>query len=1113
MAEGIERRIVSVLFADLVGFTTLSEELDPEDVAAVQDAYFATVRETIGRYGGVLEKFIGDAAMAVFGIPRSRDDDAERAVRAALAVVNAVEQLDARLPLAGGSLQVRVGVNTGEVVHSEPVAGEWRVTGDTVNTAARLQTAAPPGGVLLGEATTVAVAGAIELEPAVAIELKGKAEPVRASVALGARASPSREFAMGRLRAPIIGRDAELDRLDRALEEAVAGDPARLVIAAPPGVGKTRLVEEFVRRSVDSRGDVVAWRARLRPDAVGPYQPVAQVVLSALAGAGMDVRAGLPGRAADIARDALVARATAAGRARVVADHLVEVLSPPDASEPTRPVDRVTLFEAWLEGLDALAGPATQVWLIEDVHWAGGDVLAFLELAGSAPSPGGRLVLATARPALLERDGGWSAATAMIDLPPLTSPDASRLVRALVGEAIPDDLAGRVVERSDGNPLFIEELLRTWASVGVLIEESDGTWRLVSPSADIPLPATVQSIYAAQIDDLPPGARRVARRASVAGRRFPERALDPLEAPGTDGALARLVRRAFVAEVPPDPLLGPAYAYRHALLRDAGYASLARAERARLHARLARWLDVTAGSRSAEVAELIAVHYASALESTPRLTSAVDETLSREEARRLAVTWFERAGDAALAVAAHESARALFRRALDLLLEDEVIDGARLLLRVGDATALAADMDEGAAAYERSVELFRTALAGTRAGVAREGYARAASALGDVWNQQIRFAEAEGLADRALAEIGERDDAATARLLRLKAWALINRTDAYEEGLPIAERALDIARGTGDRDLELETLDTLVVIQTNAELVGAPAWTELARMAEERRDWRLAALGHRTRAGLLEDDRPDEAQLALIDARRVAREHGLTEPLAWADYEDAELGLRCGGWDAAFEAGRRAIDIGVRNAYHRVVIRTWFTVTPIADARRDTDLLAEASRWLETQTALPRDPPAPWARMMLGALRIRFARAGVEAMPTVRANAVREAFQTGSASAYAAMRTLVERWIEAGDLEDATTALEAAEASRAGTATTALFRAVVASLRARVDAAASDAGPHAAEEARAAAARFRETGAPWWEAFALRTLERAGDAKPEEIERAAEVERALGARG
>src|SRR5215210_2861163 len=247
--RAVERKIVSILFADLVGFTALSERLDAEDVAAVQGAYFDTVRQVIGRYGGQLEKFIGDAAMAVFGVPVTRDDDSERAVRAGLALASAVEQLGARVGLERDALAVRVGVNSGEVIHSLGAGpGDAVVTGDPVNVAARLQAAAASGEVLVGETTALAVAAAVELEEARALELKGKAEPVLARSALSIRSEPSRDAAMGALRAPLLGREAELGRLLAETERA-RRESRRLLVVAPPGVGKTRLVDEFAVRA------------------------------------------------------------------------------------------------------------------------------------------------------------------------------------------------------------------------------------------------------------------------------------------------------------------------------------------------------------------------------------------------------------------------------------------------------------------------------------------------------------------------------------------------------------------------------------------------------------------------------------------------------------------------------------------------------------------------------------------------------------------------------------------------------------------------------------------------------------------------------------------------
>jgi len=379
----VERRIVTVLFADLVGFTSLSERLDAEDVSLIQDAYFDAVRETIERHGGMLEKFVGDAAMAVFGAPRVRDDDAERAVRAGLALVAAVDRLGSSLGLDEGALRLRVGVNTGEAVYGEATAERGPVTGDTVNVAARLQASAQPGSVAVGGVTALAVAEAVELERVGELELKGKADPVAAWQVLGVYPERSRERALGGLRAPMIGRAEELGKLIGSL-----GDGAqRIVVVAPPGVGKTRLLGE-VGAEATARGAAVL-RARLRPDLLSPFEPVGQLVRSL--GNPADVVSRLP-----------------PGRGEVVRDALAAVIAPVEAASGFAQ-ERDRLFAAWLEGLDALAVGAPAAWLVEDLHWASPDLLAFLDFAGRASRSDGRLVIGTARPALLESAAEWCA--------------------------------------------------------------------------------------------------------------------------------------------------------------------------------------------------------------------------------------------------------------------------------------------------------------------------------------------------------------------------------------------------------------------------------------------------------------------------------------------------------------------------------------------------------------------------------------------------------------------------------------------------------------------------------------------------------------------------------
>ncbi|HEU4672619.1 MAG TPA: adenylate/guanylate cyclase domain-containing protein, partial [Candidatus Limnocylindrales bacterium] len=768
----VERRIVSVLFADLVGFTPLSERLDAEDVATIQDAYFALVRETVGRYGGQLEKFIGDAAMAVFGVPRARDDDAERAVRAGLALVAAVEQLGARLGLEQGTLRLRVGINTGEVVHAVDGPDAGRVTGDTVNTAARLQAATAAGTVLVGEETALAVAEAIDIEAVPPLELKGKSAAVRAFVATAVRPQRSRELAMGSLRAPTIGREREVERLvGRIAAIARAREPIteRWLVVAPPGVGKTRLVEEVVRWAELEQPAPVVRRIRLRPETSAPYAPLTPLAVAVLADAGLEPAAPAVAPLAEL----LAAGGIEPLRARIVARELLDLagVSGLEEDRAGRP-DRDQRFGAWLEALDVL-GDRPELWVVEDLHWAAPDLVAFLERATATASPrGGRLILATARPSFLESAPAWAGepehgapsertAGGVIELATLDPTDAAGLVRALVGVALPEALVEAIAARSDGNCLFIEELLRTWVGTGALVEvgPDEGRWRLAVPAEQIPLPATVQAIYAAQLDDLPAGARQAARRGAVAGRRFPVRALETLGVGEPAQAVEELRRRALVAGPLPDRVSGDTFAYRHALLRDAGYASLARAERADLHVRLARWLEAAAGAEVDEVAASVGVHLAAGLASAPGLGAEVVPGVTRAALAAEAAGWLERAGDAAVADGAIATAAASYRRAAGLTDGEAPADDARRLTKLGRALAPTGGVEEAEEAFARAIDSARRARdAGDRAW--RERFAEAVEALAALLFERIRFVEAWRLGEDALAEMGDGDDVA-----------------------------------------------------------------------------------------------------------------------------------------------------------------------------------------------------------------------------------------------------------------------------------------------------------------------------------------------------------------
>lgn len=1104
----LERRIVSVLFCDLVGFTSLSEELDAEDVVTIQDAYFGLVHETVARYGGVLEKFVGDAAVAVFGVPRLRDDDAERAVRAGLALATGVDQLGPRLGLETSELRLRVGVNTGEVVYGSATPERGPVTGDAVNVAARLQAQARPGGVLVGEDTALAVSQAIELENAGALELKGKAIPVRAWHAVRARPEPSRELAMGGLRAPTLGRDDELAWLERVVD-APPARAASVLVVAPPGVGKTRLVDELARR-VERRAAVV--RARLQPDVLAPYDAVAQLLLAALMSAGLAPGELTTDAAAAVLADRLAASGTTPARAEVVSGAALGVLWPgAEEKRSGQATDREAVFAAWLEAFGALGAGRAALWIVEDAHWAGGDLLAFLVRAGAQPTSPPAVVV-TARPVLLERLGSELRFGEVRELAPLSETDTNALIRALVGEALPEGLRERVAAASDGNPLFIEELLRSWASTSLLVHDGSG-WRLDADGAEIAVPTTVHVIYAAQLDDLPEHARLAARRASVPGRRFPEAALEPLGVSAPGEALAALARRAFVAGPGADALLGTTWAFRHALLRDAGYATLTRAERAQLHVRYARWLEAVTAERPIQLAELIGRHYAAAVESAPRLAAEIAPGLSRAEAAVAAANWLEHAADGALDVGAHEAAHSLFARSLELTDEEAVADVLRRRRKLGEATAVSADMDEAAVELERARALARTALGGSDEALlelVRGEYSTATASLGWVYNQQVRFDDARRLADEALSVLGESDDLETARLLLLRATAVGFGTDEVDRPLLDLRRAIRLAGSAGSPEVELEAL----LLQTRWDDEStADDLRRLRQLALTRGRWAVAVGAMRSEAMEIAERDAAAAFAVLSEAEELARARGLIEELAWIGYVRTELGLLTGDWDTALLAGIEAAGLAERNSYRRAGIRTWYAVLAIASARRDEDLLRRGHAFCERFRPHFPEVPAPWARVMSTAADLSFGWIGLprtvryEPEDAAAVPAFGDVHQLPSF--WEAAGVLFDSWLRRGDAELVARALDVhARARERANAPPPSGMWADAIFGARLTGATG--GTPDVEALYAAAASARAVPAPAWTVRSLRELETAGAASVEEVAEAAELERRLG---
>jgi len=889
------RRVVTVVFADLVDFTVLSERLDAEDVARVQDVYFAAAARAVSDAGGRLEKFIGDAVVATFGTPSAADDDAERAVRAARLVAAAGREVEQSLGLEPGTVRVRVGVNTGEVVVSGP---DGRVTGDTVNTAARLQAAAEPDSVLLGPETAFAVAHAVVLEAAGDLALKGKAAPVAAWRVVGDRTAPARGLGQHGLGAPVLGRSAEIALVLEHLARASRTGSEGVLVVAPPGVGKTRLAAE-VAAAVPGHP---TWTARLTEVPGAGYQAVAALLADALGDADAQ-------RAVERLVTARLAAGDDAATAGRHAGHAVALL----AGEPLH-ADPSELFTSWVAVLDALPedAAAAPVWFVEDLHLASPDLLAFLQEALNTPRPGGRLMVLTSRPAGIELHGATT-----VHLPPLDPTATQSLVHLLIGDAVPDPYVDGIVRASGGNPLFVEELLRSWIQLGAL-RRTATAWEF-SGTTPPSMPSTVQAIYQGQLDALHPAAREVVERGAVPGTTFPAAALPALGSPSPDAPLTDLARSGLLHGPHAEPLGGDGFTFRHALLRDAAYGSLARQDRAELHLRFARWLAERPGPA---VPDLVAGHLAIALEARPATVRTLGGGLTAEALATEAAEWHERAARHHL-VASPQQAAALAGRALALApdAEADVVLRRRLLhaealRRSGHLPdAMAAFADAGAAAealgspadllaaglgYEDSLFASRLPrstwgatsvqlLTAAERALPRAEHAprsRALAALGRALGFEGRRADAAAAAGEAvrLAERSGDPGALAAALLTLRSTTPVPL--GLAERLEAGERATAAAGRTEDLELQLETarLHLLDLLEAGdvaaADRVQAHASALVARLGRPLHAW-YPPMWAAMRALLAEPlDRAAELVDAAADAAR--RAHYADGPLVHA---------------------------------------------------------------------------------------------------------------------------------------------------------------------------------------------------------------------------------------
>lgn len=667
MAE--ERKLVTVLFADVTGSTVMGEDLDPEDVRAIMGRYYDHARRIIGDHGGTLEKFIGDAVMAVFGLPQAHGDDAERAVAGALAL---------RETLAGdsvlGAVQLRIGVNTGEVVAtSNPAGADFLVTGDAVNTAARLQQSAAPGEILVSERTREATRAGFRFGSGRDVEFKGKRElqtvyPVTAQ----------REVQEA-IRPPIVGREEDLMMLSLLHRRAVReGRPQLVSIIAPAGTGKTRLLEEFVAGLLEPLTRVAKSRC-LPYGQTLTYWPL-RGLLEDLLGS-------------DYSRDTAVGTFRDGGHAAEDATRLTDLVlttvgvESEGVGETTR--EREPVFNAWQLLLEALARRRPHVIIFEDLHWASDSLLDLVEHVMGPRTRAPLLMLATARPELLDRRPTWGAGRqsfTSLGLAPLDSGQTSSLVDGL-GSALAEPVRQRIAERSGGNPFFALELVR------VANEHAIGDTQRALEA----LPDTVHAAVLSRIDLLSPPERAVLQVAAVIGRVLRPEALEAVVDNRDElaGAIDGLVARDML--VPADE--PGTLTFRHILIRDVAYGTLSRAERIRIHAAVAGWLEEFAAGRLDEFTELIAYHYREAVVLSRRAATPLSLPVDPERV----VGFLERAGELASLSGAFAEARAHMLGAIEIAPPEE---HPRLYEKLGD---LAPFGDTSLEAYGAALRLWRDA--------------------------------------------------------------------------------------------------------------------------------------------------------------------------------------------------------------------------------------------------------------------------------------------------------------------------------------------------------------------------------------------------------------------
>jgi len=876
-APTAERRLVSVLFADLVGFTAVSESRDAEDVRELLNGYFETCREVVERYGGAVEKFIGDAVMAVWGAPVAREDDAERAVRAALDLVDAVVRL--REQAGVPDLALRAGVLTGEAAVTLGATGMGMVAGDMVNTASRLQSVAPPGAVLVGEATRRAASEAIAFEPAGEQLLKGKEAPVTAFRALRVVAKRGGVGRSERLEPPFVGRDSEL-RLIKDFFHATARDRGvRLVsVMGQAGIGKSRLAWEF-QKYLDGLAELAYWHQGRSPsygDGVSFWALGEMVRMRAGIGEGDDeetTRARLSETLHQFVPDA--------AERQDLEGPLLQLLGIGDAHGR----ERSELFSAWRTFFERLAEANTVVMVFEDLQWADEGLLDFIDEMLAWSRGRSIYIIALTRPELLDRRPTWGAgqrAFTSLGLEPLRDDEMGELLAGLV-PGLPEAAMRAIVSRAEGIPLYAVETIRMLLNDG-RIEPDGDAYRPVGDLTELAVPESLHALIAARMDALQPRERTLIQDASVLGLSFTMSALTAVtsEPDQLEPVLRHLVQREVLTidDDSRSPERGQ-YRFVQGLLREVAYGTLARRDRRARHLAAARYFE---GQGDDELAGMLAQHYLDAYRAQPE----GEEGAAVAAQARIAL---RAAAQRAAALGSHRQAHRYLNDALEAVTdpaEELELQGA-----AADAAGTAGLFEDGDTHYQRAVEL--AAQLGD-AGSRRRAIAGRASLLIEGHQAQGRQLLVDALGETGLKP----SDPGYIELAgELAVFEMRLNNDA--EAMAIADRALPAMELSGNDELTIQALVTRGVALANlGRATEATVTLTGAKALAERRGMVGTSLRAAINLGyVLEPEDPVLGFEVSKEGYERASRYGLTHAVRYLLGNASDGALAAGEWDWA----------------------------------------------------------------------------------------------------------------------------------------------------------------------------------------------------------------------